>query len=66
MKTSRRELARILAVAPVLAQAQTPAPAPATPDDELKAARERTQNAVAQTARVKLTPAVEPAFTFQA
>lgn len=56
----------LAAAAPVLVQAQTAAPAALTPDEELKAARERTQNAVAQIARVKLTPAVEPAFTFQA
>ena len=67
MKVTRRELAAALASAPVLAQAQTrPSAAPAAPDGELQAARERIRNNSEALARVAVPMTTEPAFQFKA
>jgi hypothetical protein len=63
MKVTRRKLAALLSVpAAALAQAQ---PA-ATPDEELKAARDRLRANLNAVASQKVPMAVEPAFQFKA
>ena len=63
MKVTRRKLATLLAAAaPALAQA----PNAQAPPDELPAARERTQRALEQAAKIKIPMATEPSFTFKA
>jgi len=63
-RMTRRQLAgAILATA---AAAQTPPSAPATPDAELQAARERNQRTAEELAKVQVPMAAEPAFHFTA
>lgn len=64
MKVTRRSLAAVLTSG--VALAQTPSTPPATPDDELKAARERIRANVAALAEERLPMATEPAFQFKA
>jgi hypothetical protein len=68
---TRRELAAFLVAAPGLAAApavaQTAnAPEPASPDDQLAAAKDDLRQAAAQLAKTKLDMATEPAFRFKA
>ncbi|MGO4883576.1 MAG: hypothetical protein ACLP59_22570 [Bryobacteraceae bacterium] len=66
-KLTRRELAG--AMLAVTAAAQSPAPqsaTPATPDEELKAAREQNQHAGEALAKVEIPMESEPAFHFTA
>ncbi len=64
MKLTRRQLATALTAAAALAQ--TPSGPPATPEDELKAARDRFQANGAALARQEVPVATEPAFQFKA
>jgi hypothetical protein len=64
MKLTRRQLATALTAAAALAQ--TPSGPPATPEDELKAARDRFQANGAALARREVPMATEPAFQFKA
>ena len=64
MKLTRRQLATALTSAAALAQ--TPSGPPATPEDELKAARDRFQANGAALARQEVPVATEPAFQFKA
>ena len=64
MKLTRRQLATALTSAAALAQ--TPSGPPATPEDELKAARDRFQANGAALARQEVPMATEPAFQFKA
>jgi hypothetical protein len=70
MKMTRRRLAAVvsaiplLAASPLPAQTQTP-PAP-TPDDELKAARDRIKTNGETLAQQAVAMSVEPAFQFRA
>ena len=64
MKLTRRQLATALTSAAALAQ--TPSAPPATPDEELKAARDRLQANGAALARQEVPMATEPAFQFKA
>jgi len=64
MKLSRRELAVALTSAAALAQ--TPSGPPATPDEELKAARDRFQANGAALDKEEVPMATEPAFQFKA
>lgn len=61
---TRRNLVMIAAALP--AAGQQPAAAPATPDDELKSARQNFRSAAEQLAKVKLPMATEPATRFKA
>jgi hypothetical protein len=63
MKITRRKLAAALLV-PAGAPAQSPAPA--TPAEELAAARKRVQDAIETVRKVRLDAAVEPDFNFKA
>jgi hypothetical protein len=63
-KLTRRQLATVLTSAAAVAQTQ-PGP-PATPDGELKAARERIQANGAALAAQQVPMATEPAFQFKA
>ena len=64
---TRRTLARaVLTTAAALAQAQTPTPPPATPSDELKAARDRLHATGETLARQTIPMSTEPAFQFKA
>ena len=65
MKFTRRKLAQAIVGSAAIANAQTQPP-PATPDDELKAARDRVQANVAAIQRQDVPMAVEPAFQFKA
>jgi hypothetical protein len=64
MKLTRRQLAMALTSAAALAQ--TPSGPPATPEEELKAARDRVQANGAVLARQVVPVATEPAFQFKA
>ena len=64
MKLTRRQLATALTAAAALAQ--TPSGPPATPEDELKAARDRFQANGAALASREVPVATEPAFQFKA
>jgi hypothetical protein len=64
MKLTRRQLATALTSAAALAQ--TPSGPPATPEDELKAARDRLKANGAALARQEVPMATEPAFQFKA
>jgi hypothetical protein len=64
MTLTRRELATVLTSTAALAQTQ-PGP-PATPDDELKAARDRLKANGAALAGQQVPMATEPAFQFKA
>jgi hypothetical protein len=64
MKLTRRQLATALTSAAALAQ--TPSGPPATPEDELKAARDRVQANGAALASQEVPVATEPAFQFKA
>ena len=64
MKLTRRQLATALTSAAALAQ--TPSGPPATPEDELKAARDRFQANGAALAKQEVPVATEPAFQFKA
>lgn len=63
-KLTRRQLATALTSAAALAQ--TPSGPPATPEDELKAARDRLKANGAALARQEVPMATEPAFQFKA
>lgn len=65
MNLTRRQLAALLAGAAPLA-AQTPAPKPETPAEELKAARERLRRNAQSISKVAVPMATEPAFSFKA
>ena len=64
MKLTRRQLATALTSAAALAQ--TPSGPPATPEEELKAARDRVKANGAALARQEVPMATEPAFQFKA
>jgi hypothetical protein len=64
IKLTRRQLATALTSAAALAQ--TPSGPPATPDEELKAARDRVQVSGAALAKQEVPMATEPAFQFKA
>ena len=64
MKLTRRQLATALTSAAALAQ--TPSGPPATPEDDLKAARDRFQANGAALAKQEVPVAAEPAFQFKA
>jgi hypothetical protein len=64
MKLTRRQLATALTSAAALAQ--TPSGPPATPEDELKTARDRVQANGAALAGQEVPVATEPAFQFKA
>ncbi|MGA2269244.1 MAG: hypothetical protein ABSH44_12315 [Bryobacteraceae bacterium] len=64
MTLTRRQLAAALTSAAALAQ--TPSPPPATPDEELKAARDRVKANGTALARQEVPMAAEPAFQFKA
>ena len=64
IKLTRRQLATALTSAAALAQ--TPSGPPATPEEELKAARDRVAANGAALARQEVPMAVEPAFQFKA
>jgi len=64
MKITRRDLAAALAGAPLLAAAQRP-PAP-TPEDDLKAARDRIKSNGETLAAQNIPMSTEPAFQFRA
>jgi hypothetical protein len=64
MKLTRRELATALSSAAALAQ--TPSGPPATPEEELKAARDRVLANGAALAKQEVPVATEPAFQFKA
>jgi hypothetical protein len=61
---TRRQLATALTSAAALAQ--TPSGPPATPEEELKAARDRVKANGAALARQEVPVATEPAFQFKA
>jgi hypothetical protein len=63
MKLTRRQLASALVSAAALAQ--TPPAPPATPDEELKAARARISANGAALAKQEVPMATEPAFQFK-
>ena len=64
MKLTRRQLATALTSAAALAQ--IPSGPPATPDEELKAARDRVKANGAALAKQEVPVATEPAFQFKA
>jgi hypothetical protein len=64
MKLTRRQLATALTSAAALAQ--TPSGPPATPEEELKAARDRVKANGAVLARQEVPVTTEPAFQFKA
>ncbi len=67
MKLTRRTLAAALVSATALAgQQPQPAAAPAVPDSDLKAARDRLQANAAALADAQIPMATEPAFHFKA
>ena len=61
MKVTRRTLVANVLAAPAVAQT-----APATPDEELKAARENVRRNIEALAKVKVPVETEPAFQFKA
>jgi hypothetical protein len=65
MNLTRRQLAALLAGAAPLA-AQTPAPKPEIPPEELKAASERLRRDAQSISKVVVPMATEPAFSFKA
>jgi hypothetical protein len=64
MKLTRRQLATALTSAAALAQ--TPSGRAATPEEELKAARDRVQANGAVLAKQEVPVTTEPAFQFKA
>ena len=64
MKLTRRQLATALTSAAALAQ--SPSGPPATPEEELKAARDRVKANGAVLAKQEVPMATEPAFQFKA
>ncbi len=60
MKLTRRELAALAAAAPAQPQAA------ASPEEELKAARERNRRNAETLAKFAIPPGTEPAFQFKA
>ena len=64
MKLTRRQLATALTSAAALAQ--TPPRPPATPEEELQAARDRIKANGAALAKQEVPMATEPAFQFRA
>jgi hypothetical protein len=67
MQLTRRKLARaVLGSAAAQAVAQTPASAPPTPDEDLRAARERMKANSDALAGQAVPMAAEPAFQFRA
>jgi hypothetical protein len=64
MRVTRRELAGLLASAPLAAQA--PAPQPQSAAEELKAASDRVRRNTATLSKFPVPVATEPAFTFKA
>jgi hypothetical protein len=66
MRFTRRRLVQAMAGSAAVAAAQTQPAPPATPDDELKAARDRLQANAATIQRQEVPMAVEPAFQFKA
>ena len=64
MKLTRRQLATALTSAAALAQ--TPSGPPATPEEELKAARDRLKAGGAELEKQEVPMATEPAFHFKA
>jgi hypothetical protein len=66
-RMTRRNLAALALALPISAQQRTPVtPIPATPDEELKAARESLRANSEQLSKVKLPMATEPATRFKA
>ena len=66
MKLTRRKLTAAMLGSAAGALAQTQPPQPATPEEELTAARERMRTNAAALAAQELPMAVEPAFSFKA
>ena len=66
MKVTRRKLAAVVLVPATAALAQNPPPVPATPDQELTAARERSRQVAAALAEQTVPMTTEPAFSFKA
>jgi hypothetical protein len=64
-KLTRRALAAVLSTSAALL-AQTPAPLPSNPDEELKAAKDTIQQNSVQLAKFDLKMATEPAVHFKA
>jgi hypothetical protein len=64
MRLTRRELGTALVAG--VAAAQTPAPLPASPEDELESARDRLKAMMARLAAQAVPMATEPAFRFGA
>ena len=67
MKLTRRRLAAAV-LAPLAAEAiaQTQPASPGTPDDEIKAARDRLKSNADTLSRQAIPMAIEPAFRFKA
>ena len=66
-RMTRRNLAALALALPTSAQQRNPAPPiPATPDEELRSAREGLRANAEQLSKVKLPIATEPATRFQA
>jgi hypothetical protein len=66
VKFTRRKLAATLAASAAATMAQPQTPSSATPDEELKAARERIKTAADALTRQEVPLATEPAFQFKA
>ncbi|HEY2012780.1 MAG TPA: hypothetical protein VGH38_04730 [Bryobacteraceae bacterium] len=66
MKITRRTLAAAVLVPAAAALAQTPAPPPSTPEQELKAARDRTKALGDALAQQTVPMDTEPALQFKA
>jgi hypothetical protein len=66
MKLTRRKLARAVLIPAAAAMAQTPPALPRNPDEELKAARDRTKALGDALAQQNVPMATEPAFQFKA
>ena len=64
MKVTRRQLAAVLASAPLAAQ--TPTAKPETPAEELKAASDRLRRNTETLSKLPVPMATEPAFSFKA
>lgn len=64
MKLTRRQM--VAALAPAMAVAQAPSPAPSTPADELKAAEARLKANSEALAKLQVPMDTEPAFQFRA
>jgi dihydroxyacetone kinase len=66
MKLTRRKLATAVLIPAAAAMAQTQPPPPGTPDEELKAARDRAKLIGEALAQQTLPMSTEPAFQFKA